>query len=76
MVQNRKKHRKNSHFIIHFPTSEEVSGVSKRVSAAECASEVSSAEQAREGAVRANKRMNEHVAQYLHLDSWLFWTIV
>ena len=28
MVENRKKHRQNSHLIIHFPTSEGVSKVS------------------------------------------------
>ena len=39
-----KKHRQNSHNINHFPTNEGVSKVSKR--AAECASKVSSAEQA------------------------------
>ena len=31
MVENGKKHRQNSHLIIHFPTSEGVSEVSKRV---------------------------------------------
>ena len=30
MVENRKKHRQNSHLIIHFPTSEGVSDVSER----------------------------------------------
>ena len=30
MVENRKKHRQNSHLIIHFPTSEGVSEVSER----------------------------------------------
>ena len=30
MVKNRKKHRQNSHLIIHFPTSEGVSEVSER----------------------------------------------
>ena len=46
-------------------------------------SEVSSVEQSNEWAmqanewvVRANERMDEQVAQYLHLESWLFWTIV
>ena len=32
MVENRKKHRKNSHLIIHCPTSEGVSEVSERAS--------------------------------------------
>ena len=32
LVQNRKKHRQNSHLIIHCPTSEGVSEVSKRAS--------------------------------------------
>ena len=72
MVQNRKKHRKNSHLIIHFPTSE---GVFKWSSAAERASKASSAEQANKWAVRANEQADERVAQYLQLDSWLFWTI-
>ena len=44
--QNREKQRKNSHLIIHGPTSEGGSKVSKRFSAAERASKVSSAEQA------------------------------
>ena len=26
--------------------------------------------------VQANKQMDEQVAQYLHPDFWLFWTIV
>ena len=43
MVQNGKKHRKNSHPIIHFPTSEWVSEMSERVRAAERASKASSA---------------------------------
>ena len=30
MVENRKKHRQNSHLIIHCPKSEGVSGVSER----------------------------------------------
>ena len=30
MVEKRKKHRQNSHLIIHFPTSEGVSKVSER----------------------------------------------
>ena len=42
------------------------------MSAAERASKASSAEQANEGAVRANKRMDEHVAQYLRPNSWVF----
>ena len=44
MVENRKKHRQNSHLIILFPTSEGVS----EVSAAEGANEASSPEQANE----------------------------
>ena len=46
MVENEKKQRINSLLIIHFPTSEGVSEVSERVSAAEGASEASSLEQA------------------------------
>ena len=46
------------------------------MSAAERASKVSSAEQANECVVQANKQTDEQVAQYLCLDSWLFWTIV
>ena len=48
MVENRKKHRENSHPIIHFPTSEGVSEVSERVSAAEGAREANSPEEANE----------------------------
>ena len=52
MVENRKKHRQNSHPMIHCPMSEGVSEVSERtselVSAAERASEASRAEQANE----------------------------
>ena len=43
-----KKHGQNSNLINHFPTSEGVSEVSERVSAAEGASEASSPEQANE----------------------------
>ena len=48
MVENQKKHRQNSHPIIHCPTSEGVSEVSEQAneSAAEGASEASSPEQA------------------------------
>ena len=41
-----------------------------------CASKVSRAEQAKEWAVQRNEQMDERVAQYFRLDSWLFWTIV
>ena len=71
-----RKHRINSHPIFHFPTSEGVSKVSKRVSAAERGSEASSAEQANEWAVRANERTDERMTQYCSLDSWLFWPTV
>ena len=47
---------------------------SERKSAVERVSEVSMAERAIEWAVRANKWMEEWVAQYLHLDSKLFLT--
>ena len=50
--------------------------MSEWVSAAEYASEVSSGEQANDWAVRANKWTDEQVAQYLHLDFWLFWPTV
>ena len=53
--------------------SEGVSEVSERVSAAERASEASSAEQANEWAVQANKRMDKRVAQYFSLYLWFFW---
>ena len=79
MIQNRKKHRIDSHPIIHCHKSEgvrEVSGASEQVSAAERASEASSAEQANERMVRANERTDERVARYLRLTSWLFWIIV
>ena len=52
--------------------SEGVSVVSERVSTAERASEASSAEQANEWAVQANKRTDKRVAQYLRPDLWLF----
>ena len=46
MVQNREKHRKHSHLIIHIPTSE---GASERMSERSgCESKVSKAEQANE----------------------------
>ena len=73
MVDNTKKHRRNSHLIIHCLTSE---GVSRR--AREWA-------QRRVRAKRAvrSKRMNEwcertdeRLAQYFSLYSWLFSTIV
>ena len=38
--------------------------------------EASRAEQANKLVVQANKRIDEPVAQYFGLDSWLFWTIV
>ena len=72
MVENGKK----KHPIIHCPTSEGVSEVSERASAAEGASEASSPEQANEWAVRANERTDERVAQYLRLYSCLFQTTV
>ena len=72
MGQNRKKHRINSHLIIHCPTSK---GVSK-VSAAERASEASRVEQVNKWAVRANERRDKRVAQYFSLCSWLFWPTV
>ena len=76
MGQNREKHRKNSHLIIHFSTCEGVSEVSERASAAEGASEASSSEQANEWAVQGNERTDEQVAQYCSPDSWLFWPTV
>ena len=48
MVQKRKKHRQNSHLIIHCPMREIVREVSKRVSTAKRASKASRAEQAKE----------------------------
>ena len=77
MVQNRKKkHNIDSHLVMDCPTSEGVSEVSKRVSAAKGASEASSPEQANEWAVRANERTDKRVAQYYSLYSWLLSTIV
>ena len=73
MVQNRKKHSKSSHLIIHYPTS---SGVNEWASeltserSEQC--EVISVVQANEWAVRANEQTDKRVAQYLHLDFWLF----
>ena len=66
MVENRKKHRQNSHSIIHCPTSE---GVSERLSAAEGASEASETSERCE-------RTDERVAQYISLYSRLLSTIV
>ena len=57
----------------HSAVSEQASG---KMSAAERMSEASRAEQANEWAVRGNEQTDERVAQYLRLDSWLFWTIV
>ena len=68
MVQNRKKHGKNSHRMIHFPTSKGVSEVSKQVNEwawVERASKASSAEQANKWAVQANKQTDKRVAQYI-----------
>ena len=76
MVQNGNK-SKNSHLIIHFPTSLRMSEwASKWVSAVKRTSKVSSAEQANEWAVRANERTDERVTQYLRPESWLFCPIV
>ena len=46
------------------------------MSGAERASKASRVEPANERAVRANKRTDERVAEYLRLDFWLFWLIV
>ena len=40
------------------------------------ASKASSAEWANEWEVQKTEQTDERVAQYLRLDSWLFWTIV
>ena len=48
----------------------------EQMSAAERPIEESRAEQAKERALQANKQIDEWVAQYFRLDSWLFWTIV
>ena len=53
-----------------------MSEVSERVSVAEHASKASNVVQANKWAVLANDGMDEQVAQYLHMDSRLFWTIV
>ena len=71
MVQNRKKNRKNSHLINNHLLSYEWG--SER---SERASEASSVEQANKWAVRANRWMDERVAQYSNLHSWLFWPTV
>ena len=65
---------KNS--LSHEGGSEQSERASERVSAAEGASEVSSAEQSNEWAVRANKQTDDQVAQYYSLYSWLLSTIV
>ena len=67
----------SQHLIIHFSTSlAESKQVSEGVITAEHASGVSSAKYANERGVQVNKQMDEQVAQYLHLDCWLFWAIV
>ena len=79
MVKNRKKHRQNSHLIIHCFTIEAfegVSEVSERASAVEVASEASSPKYANEWAVQVNERTDERVTQYCSLYFWLFSTIV
>ena len=63
MVQNRKKTHKNSNLMIRFSMGEEVSKASR-------------AEQAKEWAMRVNEQIDKRVAQYLRLNSWLFWPIV
>ena len=45
------------------------------MSAADCASKASSAEQANEWAVQANEQTDEQMGQYLRLDLWFFWII-
>ena len=50
--------------------------MSEWMSAAGGESEASRGEQANEWAVRANERMDEQVAQYFSLYSWLFWPTV
>ena len=74
IVQNRSKHRINSHWIIHCPTSEEVSEVSEWAN--KWAQWSAQAKQANAWAMRANKWTEERVSQYFSLYSWLFWTIV
>ena len=65
----------SKHQMMHFPSATST-GVSerarKRMSAAERASEVSSAKPANERAVQANEQTDEQVAQYLGLDPWPF----
>ena len=39
-------------------------------------SKASRVEQTNERVVQVNEQMDEQVAHYLRLDSWLFWTIV
>ena len=66
------------HGIMHFPTSKQVSKVSERANewAPRRMREASSPKQANEWSVQANERADEWVAQYLHLNSCLFQTIV
>ena len=59
----------SQHLITHVTMS---SGVRKRMSAAERASEASSVEQTQEWAVWANERTDERVVQYFSLYFWLF----
>ena len=79
MGQNRKKHRINSHLIIHFPTSEGVSEFSERAN--EWVQQSMRAKQAgpskfNEWAVRANEQTDKRVAQYSNLYFLLFWPTV
>ena len=63
--------------IIHFPTSSGVSDwVIQQMTWVELASDASSAKQVNDCAVRLKERMDEGLAQYLSLDSSLFFTTV
>ena len=74
----KKKTQKKNNLIILFPTSYGVSKVSEQIS--ERSGAQRSAQVRRAGRSKGMSercwQTDERVAQYLHLDSWLFWTIV
>ena len=67
MVENRKKHRQNSHPIIHCPTSEGVSKVSKRSGGREQSEQSKASEQMSGASERANGRASGPVLQSVFL---------
>ena len=74
MVQNRKKHRINSHLIIHFPTSEGVSKVSERANEwaqrSARAKRVGRSKQTNERYERTSERTSEWPSTYIWVLGW------